>query len=217
MRRPPVLIIVAAVLLAGVGVGWAARPDSEPQSESRVEVSAAPAVDRSVPAEPDVSSIDRASAVDADRAQTRDIDVVVDVSDETRSAVTTDPSPAHLEEQSAAAAVTPIQVVTTTTTIPPPPTTAAAKPAVAFTATQAYGSCDEPIPYDIFSGTADPGSTVTISSPYGSGSAVADGAGHWERKVEFPSAPRGETFAVIASGVGGSKTLNFTAGSGGGH
>jgi len=104
----------------------------------------------------------------------------------------------------------PIAIVTTTT-VPPTTTTRVPVATVAFRASQAYGSCGEEVPYDIFSGTATPGSTITISSPYGSGSATADGYGHWERTVEFPGAPSGETFAVTASGLGGSKTFQFTA------
>lgn len=122
----------------------------------------------------------------------------------------------------------PAAIVTTTlppTTLPPttvPSTTVPSAPTpdpvatVAFTAQQAYGSCGEDVPYDIFSGTATPGSTVTISSPYGSGSATADAGGHWERTVEFPTAPRGQTFEVNVGGVGGSATLHFTA-TGGSH
>jgi hypothetical protein len=124
-----------------------------------------------------------------------------------------------------AAPSTPAPIVTTSTTGPvaaapaPPVTTppAAAPPAtsrpaaVAFTASQAYGSCSEPVPYDIFSGTASPGVTVTVSSPYGSGSARADGGGNWEQTVEFPGAPRGETFPVSIVAPGGSTTLSFVA------
>ena len=107
----------------------------------------------------------------------------------------------------------PQPVVTTTTTVAPPTTTAAPAPAVtvAFAAAQIYGSCGEAVPYDLFSGSATPGSTISISSPYGSGSTVADEAGHWSTKVEFPSAPRGETFSVTVNGLGGAKTFSFTA------
>lgn len=106
-----------------------------------------------------------------------------------------------------AAAIQPVVVRTTTTTTAPP------KPAVteAFTASQAYGSCGEDVPYDVFSGTATPGSTITVSSAYGSGTTTADGSGHWERRVEFPAAPRDETFAVRVVGLGGTVTLHFTA------
>jgi hypothetical protein len=91
---------------------------------------------------------------------------------------------------------------------------AAAEPAASapvLPAAQVFGSCDEPIPYDIFSGAATAGSTVSISSPYGSGSATADANGHWEHKVEFPTAPRGEQFTVTAAGLGASTTLPFIA------
>ncbi len=118
--------------------------------------------------------------------------------------------PDHLVVAEAAPDPEPEAVVTTTsasptTTVPPTTTTAAPAVTVAFSATQAYGSCDEPIPYDIFSGTATPGTSVAISSPYGSGSATADGNGHWEKKVEFAGAPKGETFAVTASGLGAAR------------
>lgn len=58
-----------------------------------------------------------------------------------------------------------------------------------FTANQTYGSCSEPFPYDIFSGKAKPGSTVLISSPFGSGSTMANDDGVWSIEVQFPSAP----------------------------
>lgn len=129
----------------------------------------------------------------------------------TTSTVTSEPD--HLVVAEAALVPEPVAVVTTTTA---PPTTTTAEPVVtvAFSATQAYGSCEEPIPYDIFSGTATPGTTVSISSAYGSGSTAADAKGHWEKKVEFAGAPRGETFAVTASGLGGSTSMHFTAGGG---
>lgn len=130
--------------------------------------------------------------------------------------------PDHLADDVARpAAEAPAPIVTTTlappTTLPPSTTTTAPAVAIAFHAAQAYGSCDEPVPYDIFSGQATPGSTVSVSSPYGSGSTTADGQGHWERKVEFPAAPRGETFTVAVSGLGGSTTFSFTATGGGSH
>ena len=47
-----------------------------------------------------------------------------------------------------------------------PPTHPPAPPAdvVGFSAGAAYGSCSEDPPYDVYSGTASPGTTVTISS-----------------------------------------------------
>ncbi|MEM9465401.1 MAG: hypothetical protein AAGA90_08495 [Actinomycetota bacterium] len=107
----------------------------------------------------------------------------------------------------------PQPVVTTTTTIAAPSTSAAPAPVatVAFTAEQAYGSCGEAVPYDVFSGTATPGSAVSITSPHGSATAVADPQGHWSATVEFPSAPRGDTFTVSVTGLGGSTSFAFTA------
>ena len=125
----------------------------------------------------------------------------------------------HLTADEPAPVVEPVAVVTTTTSPPPtvaPPTTLPAI-TIAFTATQAYGSCGEDVPYDIFSGRATPGTTVSIRSPYGSGSTTVGANGHWERRVEFPSAPRGETFTVTARGLGGSATLHFTATGGAEH
>ena len=90
---------------------------------------------------------------------------------------------------------------------------------VAFTANQKYGSCGEEVPYDKFWGTAQPGSTITVSSPYGSGSTTASEKGKWDLKVKFPTAPVGKTFEVtVTSSSGGSKTFTFTnTGSGKDH
>ena len=54
------------------------------------------------------------------------------------------------------------------------------------------------MPYDEFSGTAKPGSKVTISSEYGGGTTTADGEGNWWIRVEFPSAPYNKVFSVKA-------------------
>jgi hypothetical protein len=83
---------------------------------------------------------------------------------------------------------------------PPPP-----EEGVAFTAFSTYGSCEETPPYDIYHGTADPGTTVTITSEYGSGSVSANGSGNWEKKVFFPEAPYGQTFVVTVKDHNGKK------------
>lgn len=81
---------------------------------------------------------------------------------------------------------------------------------VAFTAEQVYGSCSSDPPYDVFKGTTSPGATVNILSDFGQGMVVADGSGHWEVQVFFPSAPIGQAFQVKAySSAGGSKYLTF--------
>lgn len=90
---------------------------------------------------------------------------------------------------------------------------APAKPptnAVAFSAGAAFGSCSDDPPYDIYSGTANPGSRITISSPFGGGSTTADEHGQWEEKVVFASSPVGETFTVTVSSPQGSDTFSFT-------
>ena len=68
-----------------------------------------------------------------------------------------------------------------------------------FTARQQYGSCDEEIPYDVFYGTAVPGTTISVESAFGGGTVVAGDGGHWEIRVEFPPAPLGEAFTVYVS------------------
>lgn len=94
---------------------------------------------------------------------------------------------------------------------PPPP-----EEGVAFTAFNTYGSCEETPPYDIYHGTADPGTTVTITSEYGSGSVSANGSGDWEKKVFFPEAPYGQTFVVtVKDHDGKKKQVEFVSWAGG--
>jgi len=79
-----------------------------------------------------------------------------------------------------------------------------------FTANQKYGSCELPIPYDIFNGKTKPGATVAISSPYGNGTATANADGKWSVKVEFPTAPYNVPFVVSATDYKGTtKTFEF--------
>lgn len=219
MRRPPVVLIVVAVLSTGVGFGWAATSDRESPSLSVVSVPRPD--DTAAPADPELSSTEQAiepvtvPTDDHESAESPEPAVPgegVEPGLETVATPAESTPPAHLGERTTPLVVQPDPVPAPTTTVA---TAASAPPAqvtVAFSASQAYGTCGEQIPYDIFSGTADPGSTVTISSPHGSGSVTADGSGHWERKVEFAGAPRGSTFEVAVSGVGGSKTFEFTVG-----
>ena len=82
---------------------------------------------------------------------------------------------------------------------------------VEFTANQKYGSCGEEIPYDVFWGTATPGAKIWIESAYGGGTAIANEKGHWEKRIEFPEAPVGETFKIfIESSDGGEAVFTFT-------
>lgn len=80
---------------------------------------------------------------------------------------------------------------------------------IAFTAHATFGECAEPVPYDDYYGTANPGSKVKVESPYGSGYTYADGAGNWALRVEFPSAPVGEPFFVKVWNEQGIVKLQF--------
>ena len=83
---------------------------------------------------------------------------------------------------------------------------------IEFSANQKYGSCSEELPFDIFYGKAEPGSTIWVESPFGGGSTTAGDKGHWEIRVDFPDAPISETFeVVIESSDGGRKVLSFKA------
>jgi hypothetical protein len=75
-------------------------------------------------------------------------------------------------------------------------TSAAPAPKHHFKAHAAYEDCDETPPYNEYWGTAAPGSTVTISSPYGGAQVSVGESGAWSARVEFPSAPVGEKFQV---------------------
>ena len=68
---------------------------------------------------------------------------------------------------------------------------------VDFTAYQKYGSCGEEIPYDVFYGTATPGTKVWIESPHGTATAKANDKGKWEAKVKFKTAEPGVPFTVV--------------------
>lgn len=82
---------------------------------------------------------------------------------------------------------------------------------VEFSANQKYGSCAENPPYDVFFGTATPGTKIWIESPYGGTSTTANGDGQWSAKVTFWEAPVGKTFeVVIESSEGDRKVFAFT-------
>lgn len=81
---------------------------------------------------------------------------------------------------------------------------------VEFSANQKYGSCGEALPYDKFFGTAAPGATIWVESPYGSGTTVAGENGEWFLRVDFPEAPVGDPFTVVVeSSDGGRATFTF--------
>lgn len=84
------------------------------------------------------------------------------------------------------------------------------KDTVEFTANQVYGSCGEEIPYDVFHGTATPGTVIHVLSEFGSGETVSDESGHWEIRVEFPQAPYFEEFQVkVKASTGEYKYFGF--------
>jgi hypothetical protein len=86
----------------------------------------------------------------------------------------------------------------------------------AFTAHASFGSCEEDPPYDVYYGTGDPGSSVLVTSPFGSGETVVNGEGGWELKVFFPEAPYGEGFQVkVADEHGRFKKFEFVSYAGG--
>lgn len=115
--------------------------------------------------------------------------------------------------------------ITVTYNPPPPPTTKAlppptAKPATtttvkppesafAFTVNQKWYKCESNPPFEEFYGTAAPGSTITVASPHGGGSAVADAKGKWYLKVEFPTAPKNVYFEGTVSSAQGTKPFKF--------
>lgn len=83
---------------------------------------------------------------------------------------------------------------------------------VAFVAYQTYGTCSLEVPYDVFYGKAKPGTKITASSAYGSGSTTANENGKWELKVFFADAPANKTFSVkLKASTGQSQSFSFTA------
>ena len=80
----------------------------------------------------------------------------------------------------------------------PEPTTTTKAPVedYEFTAHNVYGVCEESPPFDVYWGTAPPGTPIYVESDYGSGSTVANESGDWEVKVYFPEAPAEKEFTV---------------------
>jgi hypothetical protein len=96
--------------------------------------------------------------------------------------------------------------------VPEPTTTTTTKPPkeFEFTAYQQYGSCEETPPYDVFWGTAPPGTPIYVESEYGSGSTETRENGEWEIKVFFPEAPADKVFAVkVKDNAGHKKWFEF--------
>jgi hypothetical protein len=91
---------------------------------------------------------------------------------------------------------------TTTTTTSEPP-----KEEYEFTAYNVYGTCEEDPPYDVYWGTAPPGTPIYVKSEYGSGTTAANEHGEWEISVYFPEAPGGKEFTVKVKDDTGQKYL----------
>lgn len=89
------------------------------------------------------------------------------------------------------------QPTTTTTTVE--------KELTEFSANATFGSCAETPPYDIYYGSGEPGSVVTIKSEYGSASVEIDQKGNWEKKIVFEEAPPNQGFVVTVSDAFGRK------------
>lgn len=78
-----------------------------------------------------------------------------------------------------------------------------------FKAQAAFSESDATPPYNEYWGTAAPGSTVTIGSPYGGAQVTVDQAGGWWARVEFPAAPIGETFQVTVINSADDHSFSF--------
>lgn len=94
--------------------------------------------------------------------------------------------------------------------VPEPTTTTTTKPPAEeweFTAHSVYGSCEEDPPFDVYWGTAAPGTPIYVESEFGSGSTEANSTGDWELKVFFPEAPPEVEFTVKVKDNKGHKFL----------
>lgn len=81
-----------------------------------------------------------------------------------------------------------------------------------FTAHAKFGSCELDPPYDVYYGTGEPGSAISVTSEYGSGATTVDLDGGWEIKVFFPEAPPGKVFLVtVGDDHGRSKSFEFVS------
>lgn len=86
-------------------------------------------------------------------------------------------------------------------------TTKAPKDEIKFTAFNVYGTCEENPPFDVYYGTAPPGTPIFVESEFGSGSTEANADGAWEIKVYFPEAPAETEFTVKVKDNAGNKFL----------
>jgi hypothetical protein len=83
------------------------------------------------------------------------------------------------------------------------------EPAYELVAHQVYGSCDEPVPYDVFWGETAPNAYVLVWSEYGSAETYANAEGQFELRVEFPSAPFNQAFPVKVKSIDQKRYFEF--------
>lgn len=79
-----------------------------------------------------------------------------------------------------------------------------------ITAYRSIGSSTSASPYDVYYGTAPPGTAVSASSAYGSGSTTANEKGEWSLKVWFSGMPSGQSFTVTLNVGGTTFPFGFT-------
>jgi hypothetical protein len=91
-----------------------------------------------------------------------------------------------------------------------PPREEPPKDEIEFTAHSVYGSCEESPPYDVYWGTAPPGTPIYVESEFGSGATEAGAGGEWEIRVYFPESPFETEFIVkVKDNKGNKRTFGF--------
>lgn len=98
----------------------------------------------------------------------------------------------------------------TTTTTTTSTSTTTTTVTVAFTAVRVNSTSNASPPYADYSGTANPGATISVTSAYGSADATANAQGNWSVRVTFPTAPVGLAFRVRATTAQGIRSFTFT-------
>ncbi len=81
--------------------------------------------------------------------------------------------------------------------------------AIDFTANAALSETDANPAFNEYWGKSTTGAVITLSSPYGSGEVTSDADGKWAARIEFPSAPVGETFIVRITSSKGTAVYEF--------
>lgn len=97
---------------------------------------------------------------------------------------------------------------TTTTTAPPPPPPPAIN--LLFTAFSSTVQGWDGALVARYEGNAKSGAEVTVSSPYGGGSATAGADGRWVVDVRFSGSSPGESWSVVVASQGASATFPYS-------